>query len=223
MSSILPGKYSIDALPCQVFQMLLRGLARRHRFVGIRYFSSSSVECDAAGKAHGFGDRLRHVAKQPRHFLGRLQNAARRWPRAGCPTVSMVVFSRMQVRTSCSAAARRDRDTARHWSRAAARRPSVAMRCKPRQTALVVAAIQQAGGEPHAIGAAAAQSLQHPRQRIAVSKRYGRHQHQQQSFAEFQEVIESRWHSPFSVVATSPRLPRVSNGRAGHRPARSRG
>ena len=55
--------------------MLLRGLARRHRLVRILVFELIERKADATGKAHGFRDRLRQVAKQPRHFVRRLEIA----------------------------------------------------------------------------------------------------------------------------------------------------
>ena len=57
--------------------MLLRGLARRHRLVRILVFELVEREADAAGKAHGFRDRTRQIAEQPRHFMGRFQMAFR--------------------------------------------------------------------------------------------------------------------------------------------------
>ena len=64
-----------DAGPGQVLQMLLRGLARRHRLVRVLVFELVERERNAPRKAHGFRDRLRQVAEQPRHFARRLQVA----------------------------------------------------------------------------------------------------------------------------------------------------
>ena len=65
----LAAEIFVDARPGQIFQMLLRGLARRHRLVGILVFELIERKGDAVGKPHGFRDRLRHIAKQPRHFM----------------------------------------------------------------------------------------------------------------------------------------------------------
>ena len=62
-----------NALPCKILQMLLRGLARRHRFVGIAVFQFVERKCDAAGKAKRLGDRIGMIAKQPDHFRCRFQ------------------------------------------------------------------------------------------------------------------------------------------------------
>ena len=64
-------------LPGQILQMTLRGLARRHRLVGILVFELIQRERDAACKPHGFRDRLRRIAKQPCHFIRRLEIALR--------------------------------------------------------------------------------------------------------------------------------------------------
>jgi hypothetical protein len=71
----LAAEIFVDAGPGQVFQMLLRGLARRHRLVRILVFELVERKADAAGKAHGLRDRLGQVAEQPCHFAGRLQIA----------------------------------------------------------------------------------------------------------------------------------------------------
>jgi len=68
---------SINSRPGQIFQMALRGLARRHRLVGILIFELVKRERNAAGKPHGLCDCLREVAKQPRHFSRRLEVALR--------------------------------------------------------------------------------------------------------------------------------------------------
>src|SRR5258705_11987766 len=70
-------KASISSLPCQVFQMLLRGLARRHRLVGILGFELSKRKIDAAGKPHGFRDRPPRIPEQTDHFIRWLYNAVR--------------------------------------------------------------------------------------------------------------------------------------------------
>src|SRR6266403_1114452 len=60
---------------------------------------------------------------------------------------------------------------------------------QPRQAAAVVAAIEQAGGEPHAIGAAVLQALQDFCGASSVETMRQR-QHQKLAFGKFQEVIE---------------------------------
>ena len=71
----LAAETGLHTRPGQVFQMLLRGLARRHRLVGILIFELIERKRDAGGKPHGLRDRLRRVAKQPRHFICGLEMA----------------------------------------------------------------------------------------------------------------------------------------------------
>ena len=116
---------------------------------------------------------------------------------------SIVVFSRMQVSTSCSG--RR----AGWWYSTSLVASSgtfaaSAMRCSPRQPALVVAAVEQARGEPDAIGAGVLQALQdflRARRIEAMRQR----QHQKLAFGEFQQVIEPQMafalFDPLDVVA----------------------
>ena len=80
---------------------------------------------------------------------------------------------------------------------------------KPRQTALVIAAIQQARCKPHAIGAAALQLIQNLK-RFCRLEAMRQRQNQKLPFGEFQEVIELQMAFALSSVS-SPRLPRVSN------------
>ena len=49
------AKIFVDAGPGQVFEVLLRGLARRHRLVGITVFQFVERETDAAGEAKRLG------------------------------------------------------------------------------------------------------------------------------------------------------------------------
>ena len=59
--------------PCQVFEMLLGGLARRHRLVGIFVLQLAEREgagiCDIDGAGNGVGK----IFEQPRHFRRRFQ------------------------------------------------------------------------------------------------------------------------------------------------------
>ena len=75
---------------------------------------------------------------------------------------------------------------------------------QPRQPALVVAAIEQARGEPHAIGAGALQALQ-DFQRARHVEAMRQRQHQKLAFGKFQEVIEPQMafalFDPLDVVA----------------------
>ena len=103
----------------------------------------------------------------------------------------MVVFSRMQVSDILQRPARGmviQHVVGREQRHAGGRRDPL----QPRQAAPVVAAIEQAGGKPHAIGAAAAAAASSISSAFAGSKRCGRHQHQQQAFAEFQQIIEAQ-------------------------------
>ena len=127
------------ALPGQIFQMTLRGLARRHRLVGILVFQLIERERNAAGKPHGFRDRLRHIAKQPRHFIRRLEIALR----IGFKTLADGIDSRLLANAGQNVL----QGTARgmviqhlvgRQQRHAGRRSDV---MKPHQTALVIAAI----------------------------------------------------------------------------------
>ena len=60
---------------------------------------------------------------------------------------------------------------------------------KPNQTALVIAAIQQAGCKPHAIGAAVLQLIENL-ERFCRLEAMRKRQNQKLPFGEFQEVIE---------------------------------
>ena len=55
--------------------MLLRSLAWWHRLVGILILELIKRKRNAAGKPHGFRDRLRDITKQPCHLMCRLQMA----------------------------------------------------------------------------------------------------------------------------------------------------
>ena len=91
----------LRARPGQILQMLLRGLARRHRLVGIFVFELAEREAAGFGDLDGAGDGVGKVGEQPRHLRRRLEMplgidaAASRLRRC-------VHFSRMQVSTSAS-------------------------------------------------------------------------------------------------------------------------
>ena len=107
---------------------------------------------DATGKAHGFRDRLGEVAKQPRHFVCWLEITLR----IGLETFADSVDGRLLP------------DAGEHILQGAARGMVVQhlVGCEqrhlcrhgdviePRQAAPVIAAIDEACGEPHAIGTA---------------------------------------------------------------------
>src|SRR5207302_3777848 len=71
------GKSLMRSHPGEIFQMTLRGLAWRHRLFGILIFELIERKSDAVRKSYGLRDRLRHIAKQPRHLLRRLEIALR--------------------------------------------------------------------------------------------------------------------------------------------------
>ncbi len=183
----LATEICVDAGPGQVFEVLLRGLARRHRLVGILVLELVERKADAAGKAHRLRDRLRQIAEQARHFVRRLEIAVgigleppadgvnRRLladtgqhvlqPAAGGMVVQHLIGR--QQRDFCRA-----RDA-----------------MQPRQPALVVAAVEQACGKPDAIGAAVFQPLQNFL-RASPVEAVRQRQHQKLAFGEVQEVIE---------------------------------
>ena len=53
-----PAEIGVDAGPGEVFQMLLRGLAGRHRLVRVLVFQLIHRKHDAIRKVHGFRDSL---------------------------------------------------------------------------------------------------------------------------------------------------------------------
>ncbi len=138
--------------PGQVFQMLLRGLARRHRLVGVLILELIERKGNAIGKSHGLRDCLRRVAKQPRHFLCRFEMTFG----IGFETLADCLNGRLLS------------DAGQHVLQGAARgivvehlvgrqqRHTGVKRDPPkqRQAAPVVAAIEQACREPNSIGAA---------------------------------------------------------------------
>ncbi len=180
-------KSFMRAGPGQVFQMALRGLARRHRLVGVLISKLIERKIDAAGKPHGFLNRLREVAEQPRHFVSRLEIAFR----IGFKTPADGVDGGLLA----NAAQNILQGTARgmviqhligRQQRHAGRRGDA---IEPHQTAPVVATIQQARRKPHPIGAAALQLVQNIK-RFCRVEAMRQHHGQQLAFGEFEEIIE---------------------------------
>ncbi len=62
-------------LPRHVFEVALRGLAGRHRLVGIVVLDVAEREADAVHETDGLGERFGRVAEQMRHLAGRFQMA----------------------------------------------------------------------------------------------------------------------------------------------------
>ncbi len=208
--SMSPAKYLSSARPGQVFQMLLRGFSRRHRFVRILIAQLVERKVDAVGKPHGFRDRIRDVAKQPRHFLRRLEMAFG------------IGFKPLADRIDGGLLA----DAGQHILQRTARgiviqhlvgREQFDMGgagdvMQPAQAAPVVAAIQQARGKPHAIRAACAATDQEFSGRRALSKRCGSVRIRSWPSANCRRSSSVRRQSPFSVLSSSlPRLPWVSS------------
>ena len=116
---------------------------------------------------------------------------------------SMVVFSRMQVSTSCKRAAGGmvvQHLVGREQRHFCGERQTM----QPRQPALVVAAVEQARGEPDAIGAGVLQALQ-DFLRVRHVEAMRQRQHQKLAFGKFQQVIEPQMafalFDPLDVVA----------------------
>ncbi len=146
------GKILTGSCPCQVFQMLLRGLAWRHRLIGILVFELIKRKIDAAGKPHGFRDRFRHIAKQPRHFMRGLEMAFRIGFKALADGVDRGLLANAGQHILQGAPCGM---VIQHLVGGQERHAGG--RCeamKPNQATPVVAAVQQAGCKPHAIGAA---------------------------------------------------------------------
>ena len=189
--------------------MLLRGLARRHRLVRILVFELIERKVDAVGKAHGFRDRLRQIAKQPRHFVRRLEIAFR----IGLQPLA----DRLDRGLFADAGEHILQRTARGMviQHLVGREQRHVGLCgevmQPRQTALVVAAIEQACGEPHAIGAAILQPVENL-EGFGRLEAMRQRQNQKLAFGKFQEVIELEMtFALFDPAMSSPRLPRVSS------------
>ena len=62
----------LRAGPGQIFKMLLRGLAFRHRLVGIFVLQFAEREAAGLGDLDGAGDGVGKILEQPRHFRRRL-------------------------------------------------------------------------------------------------------------------------------------------------------
>jgi hypothetical protein len=183
------GKMFDDTLPCQIFQMSLRGLARRHRLVRIAIFQFVERKMDAAGEAQRLGDRIGVIAKQPRHFRRRfqmplgigLQQAARGFDGGLFADAADDILQHPPLMVVVQHVIGGEQ---RHAGRGGDALQS-------RQPTFVIAAMEQAGGEPDAIGMRGADRLQRLRQRIG-REAVRRHQDQQQSFAEFFQVFEAQ-------------------------------
>ncbi len=174
-------------LPGQIFQMALRGLARRHRLVGILIFELRQRKMDTIGKPHGFRNRLRDVAKQPRHFPGRLEIAFR----IGFQTLADGIDGGLLANAGQDILQGAARGMMIQYlvgrqQRHAGRRGDA---MKPHEPAPVVAAVQQARRKPHAIRAGALQSIQNMK-RFCRLETMRQRQHQKLAFGKFQEVIE---------------------------------
>ncbi len=141
--------------PGQILQMSLRGLARRHRLIRILVFKLIERKIDAIGKAQGLPDRLGMIAKQPDH-LGRrlemplgigLQQAAGGLDTGLLADATDDVLQHPplgQVIEHVIGGDQRDADIVRNPLQAGQAPPVVAM-------------MEQAGGEPDALGRQAAQ------------------------------------------------------------------
>ena len=124
----LAAEICVDAGPGQVFEVLLRGLARRHRLVRILVFELVERKRNAAGKAHGFRDRLAAGRETAAPFRGPASDSVRHWPRAAGRRRRS--WSSRGYRSAHPAAdGVRDGGTAPRWSPAAALLPRSAMRC----------------------------------------------------------------------------------------------
>ncbi len=175
----------VDAGPGQVFQMLLRGLALRHRLVRILVFELIKRKRNAAGKAHGFRDRLGELAKQPRHFMGRLEVTFS----IGLQTFADGVDGGLLADTSQHILQRPARGMVVQHLVGGEQPHLCACRemMQPRQPALVVAAIEQACGEPDAIGFASLQSIEDIKGFLRLEA-MRKCQHQELALGKFQEV-----------------------------------
>ena len=210
LGEIRTGNLLCAPCPGQVFQMALRGLARRHRLVGILVFELIERKRDAAGKPHGFRDRLRQVAKQPRHFVAGLEIAFRIGFQALADGVDggLLADAGQHILQADGA---RDGDTAPRWSPAAARWPSrrcdaaaPAGACRRRDTAGSRQATRRRRG--------CAVNRSRTLKRFCRLEAMRQRQHQKLAFGEFQEVIELQMaFALFDLSSSSPRLPRVSN------------
>ena len=183
----LAAEIGIDAGPGQIFEVLLRGLARRHRLVRILVFELVERERNAPGKAHGFRDRLGQFAKQPRHFAGRLQVTLGIGfqPAADRVDRRLLADAGQHVLQPAAGGMVVQHLVGREQRHLGGERQTM----QPRQPAPVVAAIDQAGGEPDAIGPACLQPLQKfLRERCVKAMR--QRQHQELAFGKIQQIVE---------------------------------
>ncbi len=167
--------------------MLLRGLARRHRLVGILIFELVERKRNAPGKAHGFRNRVRNIAKQPRHFAPRFQVTLGIGfePPADGVDGGFFADARQHVLQRTAGGMVVQHLVGREQRHLGGKRDAM----QTRQPAPVVAAVKEARGKPDAIGAGVLQTLQdflRARRIEAMRQR----QHQKLAFAKFQQVIE---------------------------------
>ena len=197
-----PAKICVDAGPGQVFQMLLRGLARRHRLVRILISELVEREADAAGKAHGFRDCLRIIAKQPRHFMRRLEVAfgiGLQPPADGVDRGLLANAGEHILQRTARGM------VVQHLVGREQRHPGLCRKMmQPRQPPLVIAAIDQARRQPHAVGTAVAQSRQHFHD-ISRLETMRQRQDEKLTFGKFQQVVQFQMAfallDPLNIVA----------------------
>jgi len=178
---------AVRAGPGQVFQMALRGLARRHRLVGILVFELVERKPDAAGKPQGFRDRLRHIAEQPRHFAGRLEMAFGIGfePPADGVDGGLLADAGQDILQGTAR-----RMMVQHLVGRQQRHAGLGCDAmQPRQTAAVVAAVKEARRQPDTVGAALPQPVQHL-DRPGLLEAMRQRQDEQLAFGKFQEVGE---------------------------------
>ncbi len=188
-------------LPGQIFQMTLRGLARWHRLVGILVFELIQRKRDAASKPHGFRDRLRHIAKQAHHFIRGLEIAFR----ICFKTLANGIDGHFLANAGENILQRAARGMV--IQHLVGRQQRHAGGCgnalEPHKTALVVAAVQQAGCKPHTIRAAALQLIENLKRFLRLEAMRQR-QNQKLPFGKFQEVIELQM--TFALIGIIPSL-----------------
>ena len=167
--------------------MLLRGLARRHRLVRILVFELVERKAMRSAKRIVSAIASGQIAKQPRHFVRRLQMALGIGFEPPADGVDRRLFAdageHILQRTARGMVIQHL--VGREQRHAGGGRQPM----QPRQAALVVAAIEQACREPDAIGAALLQAVQ-DFMRLRRLKAMRQRQHQKLSFGEFQQVVE---------------------------------
>ena len=169
--------------------MPLRRLARRHGFVGIAILQFIQRECDAVGETHGFCNRLRQIAKHPRHLEARLQMplgiGLKFFPggmdRGFFQNAGQNVLQRTSRGMVVKYLIGRQQRHAGGGSNT----------LQFRQTPCVVAAIQQACREPYAFcsGTASLQPVEHFQYRCRFEAMRQR-QDEQLPFCKIQQIIE---------------------------------